>query len=1088
MATPSLFCRAPRRFPQRIAATRQVITTIVALGLLAETSLAVAQEAAKGEEFKHLQYRSIGPAAGGRVCRVAGVPGNPLTYYGATASGGVWKSIDGGHNWKPLFDEQNSSSAGSIAVASSNPNIVYVGTGEANIRGDVVTGDGIYKSIDGGKTWKHVWRQEGQIGTMIVHPTNPDIAFAAVLGHAFGPNRERGVYRTTNGGRTWQQVLYRDSETGASDVCFDPSNPAILFAGLWQARRRPWELTSGGPGSGLYMSRDGGDTWKRLGPRGKREHAEPAKGLPDGPWGKIGVAVAPSDGRRVYALIEADKGGLFRSDDGGDSWRLISGDRMLRQRAWYYSTLTIDPKNADVVWCPQVALLKSIDGGATFKPLAGTRGGDHHDLWIDPQDPSRMIDGNDGGIVISTNRGESWFRPPLAISQFYHVAVDNQIPYNVSGAMQDLGTASGPSNSLSASGIDLCDWYSVGGGESGFTVPDPLNPGDVYAGSYGGYLTRYDHKTRQSHSISVYPITAVGKSGEELQYRFQWTSPTLVSPHNYHVVYHGSNVLFKTRDSGKHWHAISPDLTRNDKSKQKWAGGPITGDNTGAEIYCTIFAIAESPVQKDLLWVGSDDGLVHVSRDGGQNWTNVTEKITGLPEWGTVSCLEPSPFEAGTAYVVVDAHRLDDTHPYLFKTTDFGNSWKSMAAELPQDIYLHAVREDPKRKGMLYAGTERGVAFSTDDGATWQPLKLNLPTVPVHDLVVKDNDLVLGTHGRSIWILDDLTAIRTMSPEISNRDLYLFPIQDTIRYRYHFGSFGEEGQPNPPHGAVIHYYLKKKPPGEVKLEILDVQGGLIETLKSKATAKPGAEASEEGPSRRRAAPIVLPTDPGIHRIVWDLAYDGPKRIKGAVSWPGAPARGPMVLPGRYKLKLTAGARSMAELLTVKSDPRVETSIEELHQQVKLALEVSGQVTRVTEAVEQVRSVKQQVAAKNALLKDETKAKEVVKLGEAIVKKLDEMEGKLHNPRAKIMYDLLAQRGGAQVYSQLNAVLLGLMGSDGDPTQGQRQVFATQKKDLAKLEDDLKSLIDGNLAKFNAMVKKLEIPAIIVPKPKAEEED
>jgi photosystem II stability/assembly factor-like uncharacterized protein len=718
----------------------------------------------------------------------------------------------------------------------------------------------------------------------------------------------------------------------------------------------------------------------------------------------------------------------------------------------------------------------------------GIPGGDHHDLWIDPLDPSRMIDGNDGGIILSANRGESWFRPALAISQFYHVAADNQTPYSVYGAMQDLGTTGGPSNSLSASGISLCDWYGVGGGESGFTVPDPLNPGDVYAGNYGGYLTRYDHKTRQSHSISVYPITAVGKSGEELQYRFQWTAPVLISPHNYHVVYHGANVLFKTRDSGRHWHAISPDLTRNDKSKQKWAGGPITGDNTGAEIYCTIFAITESRVKKDLLWVGSDDGLVHLSRDGGQNWINVTDKITGLPEWGTVSCIETSPFDAGTAYVVVDAHRLDDMRPYLFKTSDFGNTWKSLAAELPQDVYLHAVREDPKRKGMLYAGTERGVVYSTDDGANWQPLKLNLPTVPVHDLVVKDNDLVLGTHGRSIWILDDLTPIRTMSPEIGNRDMYLFPVQDAFRYRYHFGSLSDDGQPNPPHGAVVHYYLKKKPHGEIRLEILDAQGGLIETLKSKSETKPGDSAGEEPTRRRRAAQAVLPTEPGIHRIVWDLAYDGPKRINGAVSWPGAPARGPMVLPGKYKLKLTAGPRAMTELVTLKSDPRVENSIEELHQQVRLALEVSHEITRLTEAVESIRAVKQQVTSKDALLKEDAKAKEVVKLGEQIVKKLDDLEGKLHNPQAKIMYDLLGQRGGTQVYSQLNSVLLALMGSDNEPTQGQRYVFATQKKLLAKLEEELKGLIAGDLAKFNDMVKKLEIPAIIVPKPKAEDED
>ena len=1079
------FCATTQR-SHKFIPIALLISAAVVISQLADTSASFSQEAAKAGEFKNLKYRSIGPAAGGRVCRVTGVPGNSLVYYGATASGGVWKSTDGGLTWKPIFDEQTSS-AGSIAVAPSNPNVVYVGSGEANIRGDVVVGDGIYKSIDAGKTWKHVWKQEGQIGTMIVHPSNPDIAFAAVLGHAFGPNRERGVYRTTDGGKTWQQVLYKDNDTGASDVCFDPSNPTILFAGLWQARRRPWDLTSGGPGSGLYVSRDGGDTWKQLGPAAKHEPTSetPGRGLPEGPWGKIGVAVAPSDGRRVYALIEADKGGLFRSDDGGDSWRLASGDRALRQRAWYYSTLAIDPKNPDVIWCPQVALLKSVDGGTTFKPQMMTVGGDHHDIWIDPQNPQRMTDGNDGGIIISTNGGESWSRPDLPISQFYHVAADNQTPYHVSGAMQDLGTAAGPSNSLSASGIQLCDWYSVGGGESGFTVPDPANPNVIYAGNYGGHVTRYDHKTRQARSIGIYPVTAVGRSGEELRYRFQWTAPILVSPNNPKVVYHGSNVLFKTGDGGQHWEAISPDLTRNDKSKQKWAGGPITGDNTGAEIYCTIFAIAESPKQKDLLWVGSDDGLVHVSRDGGKNWTNVTDKIVGFPEWGTVSCIEASPFDAGTAYVVVDAHRLDDMHPYLFKTTDVGNTWKSLTGDLPADVYLHAVREDPKRKGMLYLGTDRGISFSTDDGATWHPLKLNLPNVPVHDLVVKDNDLVLGTHGRSIWIFDDLTPIRTMSPEVASRDVYLFPAQDAIRYRYSFGSFGADGQPNPPQGAVIDYYLKTKPEKEIKLEITDAQGVVMEVLKGKPDGKPEATSQPRRSRRGGDGGITLPTNPGIHRVVWDLSSKGPKRIEGASAWPGAPSRGPMVVPGKYALKLTVGPKTMTTLLNVRPDPRVDVTVEDLQRQIKLAQEVSGKISRLTEAVEQVRALKQQLTAKNDLLKDDSKAKEVVKLGQEIVKKLDGLEGKLHNPNAKIMYDLLAQKGGAQIYSHLNNVLFALTGSDGAPTQGQRDVYNEQSGELEKLEAELKSLVDGDLAKLNGIVKKLDIPAIIVPKPAPE---
>src|SRR3954470_15043438 len=677
------------------------------------------------KEFKALKYRNVGPAAGGRVSRATGVPGDPLLYYAATASGGVWMSSDGGTTWRSVFDDQPVSSIGSIAVAPSDPNIIYVGSGEANIRGNVAAGNGIYKSSDGGKSWTHVWKQDGQIGTMTVHPKNADIAFAAVLGHAFGPNAERGVYRTRDGGKTWQQVLKKDNDTGASDVAMDPSNPSTLFAGFWQARRFPWDLQSGGPGSGLYVSRDGGDTWKQL----------TGHGLPDGIWGKVGVAVAPSDGRRVYALIEAEKGGLFRSDDGGDSWELASGSRALRPRAWYYSPLALHPANPNEVWFPQVPMLKTIDGGRTIEYVKGVQHGDNHDLWFDPIDPRRMIVANDGGVHISRNGGANWYSPALPIAQFYHVAVDNRRPYWVAGAMQDLGTAQGPSDSLTG-GIHLTDWHDVGGGEAGHVYSDPSDPNIVYAGEYLGIITRYDYRTKESRNVSAWPENPSGHGGEDMKYRFQWTAPITGSPFDPKVVYHGAQVIFRTRDGGQTWEPISPDLTRNDKSKQKWAGGPITGDNTGVETYGTVFAIAESPTREGLIWAGSDDGLVHVTTDNGEHWQNVTSGMSGFPEWATVNMIEPSPFDANTAYVVVDAHRLDNTRPFLYKTTDLGKAWKRLDSALPQNIYLHAVREDPKKRGQLYLATERGVMFSTDDGQAWRPLSLNMPTVAAHDLVV----------------------------------------------------------------------------------------------------------------------------------------------------------------------------------------------------------------------------------------------------------------------------------------------------------------------------------------------------------------
>ncbi len=1043
--------------------------------------------------FKKLKYRMVGPAIGGRVSRAAGVPGDPLTYYAATASGGVWKSSDAGVTWKPIFDEQPISSIGSIAVAASDPNVIYVGAGEANIRGNVAAGNGIYKSTDAGKTWKHVWKQEGQIGTMIVHPTNANIAFAAVLGHAFGPNPERGVYRTTDGGKTWQQVLAKNADTGASDVCFDPSNPHVLYAGFWQTRRYPWALTSGGPGSGLYVSRDGGDTWKQL----------KGKGLPEGDWGKVGVAVAPSDGRRVYALIEAEKGGLFRSDDGGDKWTLVNGKRYLRQRAWYFFTLTIDPSNADVIWCPQVPMLKSIDGGKTFQRVKGLHHGDHHDLWIDPKNPKRMIDSNDGGVDISTNGGESWFAPPLPLCQFYHVAADNRVPYHVSGTLQDIGTASGPSNNLSTGGIAVNDWYSVGGGETGFTVPDPTDPNVVYAGEYGGYISRFDFRNRQATNVSIYPYNPSGHGAADLRYRFQWTAPILVSPHDPKVIYHAANVLFRSNDRGRSWTPISGDLTRNDRNKQQWSGGPITGDNTGAEFYCTIFAIAESPKEQGLLWAGSDDGLVHVRRNGTSipsppagegkgegsrrpnDWTNVTANIPSLPEWGTVSCIEPSRFDAATVYLVVDAHRLDNMKPYLYKSTDNGKTWKSLAAKLPQDVYLHAVREDPQRKGLLYAGTERGVSYSTDDGETWQELKLNLPTVAVHDLLVKDNDLVVGTNGRSVWILDDLTPIRELTAQVAGGDVHLFPAAPAIRWRFHrnYTVYSDKHKgDNPPRGAILHYYLKNKPKKRPELEILDAQGNLVRKLGKTDDDEPPADdpdADEDKDKKKK-----LGDQPGVHRIVWDLAYEGATAIKKAKVDMGKPKDGPLVLPGVYTVRLTVDGQSFSTRLVVQADPRVPLSESDLKEQLAFALKLRDDITKLSEIVHQIRSIRTQFEAHRELLKDRTDCTPLCDAGKKLLERLDELESKLHNPKAEVTYDILAQKGGAKLYSQLGALFDWAKDTDDGPTQGMREVYQERDQEFQKLAAQWNMLRTGDVVKYNELAKKLDTPTVVVPEAKA----
>ena len=1044
----------------------------VAMALVVSVGAQDAPKSARPEspaEFRALKYRHIGPAAGGRVSRAAGVPGNPLLYYAATASGGVWMSADGGANWRSVWDDQPISSIGSIAVAASDPNIVYVGSGEANIRGNVAAGNGIYKSIDGGKTWTHVWNQEGQIGTMAVHPKNAEVAYAAVLGHAFGPNPERGVYRTRDGGRTWQQVLKKDADTGASDVAIDPSNPNTIFAGLWQARRRPWDMQSGGPGSGLYVSRDGGDTWKQL----------TGSGLPEGIWGKVGIAIAPSDSRRVYALIEAETGGLFRSDDGGDSWERASAHRALRQRAWYYTTLTVHPTNPNEVWFPQVPMLKTIDGGKTIVQAKGLFHGDHHDLWFDPSNPQRMIVANDGGVNISTNGGATWFSPPLPISQFYHVSVDSRRPYHVAGAMQDLGTAQAPSDTL-ARGIHLTDWHDVGGGEAGHVYSDPSDPNIVYAGEYLGIITRYDHRTRESRNISAWPENPSGLGGEDMRYRFQWTAPITGSPFDPKVVYHGAQVIFRTRDGGQSWTAISPDLTRNDKSKQTWSGGPITGDNTGVETYGTVFAIAESPKQKGLIWAGSDDGLVHVTTDEGKTWKNVTAAMPGFPEWGTVSLIEPSSFDANTAYVVVDAHRLDDMKPYLYKTADGGASWKRIDAGLAANVYLHAVREDPEKRGQLYLGTERGVMFSTDDGQRWRSLQLNLPTVAVHDLQVKDGDLVVGTHGRSIWILDDLQPVRQYDGRVAAEAVYLFAPQDAIRWRYGSSNWGTRGGfPNPPRGAVIYYALKAEDKGDLKIEIVDSRNRLVRTLSSTAP-KPMGSGDFEDPDDYKGE--ALPRGAGVQRAVWDLSHEGALKIQDGRIDTGDPRAGPRAAPGPYTVRLTAAGKTLTAPLKVLPDPRGDLSQADLEAQAAFAVRVRDDISKLTGLVNDLRSVQTQLKARTAALAprhEEPAVAELIRESDAAIKKAFAIEGKLHNPTAEVVYDILAMRGGAKLYSRLSPLQMWAAESNGVPTSGMMQVLVEQEKELASLEAETKQFLSADVTKINQRAAQLNLGFVVV---------
>lgn len=1093
--------------------------------ILILTSCLPAARAEEPRDFVALKYRLVGPFAGGRVSRACGVPGDPLTYYAATASGGVWKSTDAGHTWKPIFDDQPTSSIGSIAVAPSDPNVVYVGTGEANIRGNVAPGAGIFKSTDAGKSWKHVWKEIGQIGTMAVHPTNSDIAFAAVLGHAFGPNSERGIFRTTDGGKTWRKVLYKNDETGASDLCIDPNNPRIIFAGFWQARRRPWELTSGGPGSDFYVSRDGGDTWQSVANPDRKGGADvKPSGLPAKPWGKIGVAIAPSNSQRIYALIEAEKGGLFRSDDGGETWTLANDSRPIRQRAWYYHTLTVHPTNPDVVFAPQVPLLKSIDGGKTFNRVAGPHHSDHHDLWIDPRNPDRMIDANDGGVDISTDGGKSWIAPPLPISQCYHVSTDTRTPYRVMACMQDLGSASGPSHSLKSGGISAGDWHQVGGGEAGFAFADPSDPDIVFAGEYGGIMTRYDHRTGQARNITVNQFNPSGIDPAKMKYRFQWTAPILISQHDSRTVYHAANVLFRTRDAGQTWEAVSKDHTRNDKQKQQWSGGPITGDNTGAEVYCTIFALAESPKQKGVLWAGSDDGLVHVSKDDGKTWTNVTANIPGMPDWGTVCCIEASPHDAGTAYVVARNHRMDDYKPYVWKTTNFGQSWTAITDGIDNRTHCHAIREDGKKKGLLYLGTERGVMYSPDQGKNWKSFQLNLPTVPVHDLVVKGDDLVVGTHGRSIWILDDLTPVRETTDGIRAKQAHLFPIQPATRWRVTWAgptsSFARQsnGQ-NPADGAAIWFQLDKDFKGETKLEILDARGALIAKATGKFDPRPAEkpDAKDDDDDDVAPKPLKMEPKPGLNRFVWDLTHDGATVIPGAaVDSGGAGARIP-VAPGMYTVQLKIGVQTLTQKVEVRPDPRLTVALPSnalttlkglpidarahvaayfatlaaptaLTDQERLSLRVRDDISKLSDTVTRLRAVKKQISFRKELLKDRDDTKELLKQSEALDKSLDEIEEKLHNPKAKISYDIFAAKGGAMLYSQYAWLLSNLVDADGAPTKAQQELADDLQKQLTELMSKFEGVAKSDVGKLNETATKLGVPELYVPPPAKKKEE
>jgi photosystem II stability/assembly factor-like uncharacterized protein len=959
----------------------------------AATNVAEEGKAKVKDPLENLKFRNIGPAAGGgRVTAVVGVPGKPNIYYAGAAGGGVFATQDGGLTWKPIFEKESTASIGAIALAPSNPNLIWVGTGEKNIRNDVVTGKGVFFSSDAGLTWKFMGlRDAGQISNIVIDPRDPNIVLVGVLGHAWGPNADRGVFRTTDGGRTWQKVLFVDEDTGASSLVMDPGNPMVLFAGMWRVRRYPWTLESGGTSGGIFRSVDGGTTWKKL-----------KDGLPDEPTGRIGLAAAPSNPRHIYALVENRKGVLYDSVDLGDHWKLVSNNHQLQARGFYFSELQVAPNDESRVYFLSFNIMLSEDGGKTAHVTSQRVHVDHHALWIDPQDPNRMINGNDGGVYISTDGARSWrYLDNLPIEQFYMVAEDDSTPYNLCGGLQDNNGWCGPSNSLSRGGITGFDWFTVVGGDGEYVVPaHGDNTHTVYADSQNGFIQRVSMENGRTSFIRPYLQGVQAMKPSELKYRFNWTSPIAVSRTNPNEIYLGGNVLFRSTDGGAHWTPISPDLTRNDKSKQVSSGGPVYLDLSGAETFDAILSISISPLDPKIIWVGTDDGVVQVTRDAGAHWENVTSGMSGLPQWGRVQQIEASPSDANTAYVAVDFHEVDNNKPYVFKTHDGGKSWISIAQGLPADDPARVVREDPNRKGFLVLGTDTGLFYSADDGGHWTALKSNFPTVPIYDVkfIKKHHDLVVASHGRGLFVLDDITPLEQTGGEFAKSDFQLFPVSPAVNWhmwnKHGFASGGYVA-PNPPVGAAITYYLpaeikiapemRKKEESPVKITVTDSAGQVVRTFYGPAKA-------------------------GVNRVAWNLRYDGPRKLNFLPPREGQEEefffdtnQGPSVLPGNYKVAVTVNGKTETQTAEVETDPRFKLDPEALRAQMTLGLELRDEASALHEALNRLNSLHKQISSLEELLTSDEQGgvvnasyKPVLDQARALDKKIMSIQEPLYN--------------------------------------------------------------------------------------------
>ncbi len=1004
--------------------------------------------------YSGIKWREIGPFRGGRSVTATGIVGNPNVYYFGGVGGGVWKSIDAGQTWSNITDNYFGGTIGAVAVAESDPNVIYVGEGEQGLRNNVSSGWGVWKSTDAGQSWKHIGLTESKhISRIRIHPKNPEVVYVAAMGNLWKPNEMRGVFRSMDGGLTWKKILFVNDNAGAADLTFDPNNPRILYASTWNMKRNGYRMDSGGPDSKLWKSTDGGDTWENLSDK---------PGMPKGINGIIGVTVSPKNSNRVWAIIENLEGGVFRSDDAGKNWTRVNSDRGLLQRAWYYCRIYADAQNEDKVWVMNVSYGVSKDGGKTFE-LKNAPHGDHHDLWIDPNNNQRMIIADDGGAQVSNDGGENWttyHNQPTA--QFYRVTTDNQFPYRILGAQQD-NTSVRIVHRTDGNTITEKNWDALSIGESAHLAPDPLNPNIIFGSDYKGYMSMQDLGTGQERSTNVWPDLPAGSGAEVMKYRFNWNYPLCFSPHDPKKLYAGSNHLHVTSNGGQSWEEISPDLTRNERETIKSSGGPITQDNTGAEYYANLFVITESPYTKDEIWVGSDDGLVHVTIDGGKNWKNITPPFS--PKYNMMNAIDVNPFVKGGAYVAATSYKFSDNTPYIYKTLDYGKTWTLITNGIPKEEYIRVVRADPKRKGLLYAGTEKGMWVSFDDGASWNKFQLNLPPVPIHDLAIKNDNLIAATHGRSFWMIDDLTPLHQLSNDVTTKESHLFKPMSS--YRMPGGSTSDanrklEGE-NHPGGVMVHFFLKAvDDKTEVKLDFLEMDGDLIKSYSNKA--------------KEKADQLTIKS--GGNRFVWNMRYAGYKTFSGMVFY-GSANNGPKAVPGKYKVRMTFKDQSQEQEFEILKDPRIKTTPEEFQAQFDFLMKVRDKVTEANQGVIDVRKIKDDLGSLKNKIGTEPQYKE---LNDAVKKFEDELtihENNIHQTKNKSVQDPLNY--GIKMNNRLAHLMVEQAAGDFAPTNQGEEV----RQQLTKMVDEellkLRNTIQQNTERINTMAKEKGIEVVMIKK-------